>query len=93
MEIGGENMHLIKNEEIWILGYISIDRFNKYGSVSMNRVSTLEDKQPVESRTTPIISDVFDEYFGNSCNVYEKAKEYILLFDDYFDGYNFEVSE
>lgn len=84
-------MYIIKNDEIWKLGYISIDRFNKYGSVSMNRVISLEDKFHVESRTTPIMTELFDKYFGDDCNVYEKAKDYILMYDIYFDGCQFEV--
>lgn len=73
--------------EIWKVGYISLDRINKYGSITMCLYLTENAKNYITSVVEPILSkELFDKYFENGGNVIENAelfmKENCELFKD-----------
>ena len=65
--------------EIWKVGYISLDRVNKYGSVTMCLYFNETAKQYIKSVVEPILSpELFDEYFENGGDVIENAELFMM---------------
>ena len=61
--------------EIWKVGYISLDRVNKYGSITMCLYLTEEATQYLSKVTEVILStETFDTYFENGGDVIENAE-------------------
>lgn len=83
---------LIKNKmtdygieaSIWKLGYISLDRVAKYGSVTMNLYLTEGANQYIESIVEPIREELFDAYFESGEDVYRACEQYMLDHNEFF---------
>ena len=61
--------------EIWKVGYISLDRVNKYGSIAMCLYFNETAEQYVKTVVEPILSpELFDKYFENGGDVIENAE-------------------
>ena len=61
--------------EIWKVGYISLDRVNKYGSITMCLYLTEEAPQYILKVTETILdAATFDKYFENGGDVIENAE-------------------
>ena len=61
--------------EIWKVGYISLDRVNKYGSITMCLYLSEEAAQYLTKVTEVILStEEFDTYFENGGDVIENAE-------------------
>lgn len=69
---------------IWKLGYISLDRVAKYGSISMNLYVTENAIQYIESITQVIDENLFDAYFENNADIYEMCEKYMLENNEFF---------
>ena len=64
--------------DIWKIGYISLDRINKYGSITVCLYVNENAKQYIHSITEPILSsELFDKYFENGGDVIENAELFI----------------
>ena len=64
--------------DIWKVGYISLDRINKYGSITMCLYLTEEATQYV-TKVTEVIMDPekFDEYFENGGDIIENSERFM----------------
>lgn len=73
--------------EIWKVGYISLDRVNKYGSITMCLYLT-EDATQYLSKVTEIIFDAteFDTYFENGGDVIENSERFMQDVCEVFTG-------
>ena len=61
--------------EIWKVGYISLDRVNKYGSITMCLYASETATKYLYSVVEPILSpELFDKYFENGGDVIENAE-------------------
>ena len=61
--------------EIWKVGYISLDRVNKYGSITMCLYFSEDAEQYIKTVVEPILSsELFDKYFENGGDVIENAE-------------------
>lgn len=74
----------------WKLGYVSIDRINKYGSLTLNLFLIKDAEKYIESYTV-VLDDIdkFDEFFGKNTvekyrDTYHAAYEYIKKYDEIF---------
>lgn len=73
--------------KIWKLGYISLDRVAKYGSITMNLYLTEDASQYIESIVEPIKEELFDQYFESGRDTYEACEQYMLDNNEFFhDG-------
>lgn len=63
---------------IWKLGYISLDRVAKYGSITMNLYFTEDAEQYIDSMTQLIPEDKFDEYFESGGDLFENCERFML---------------
>lgn len=70
--------------EIWKLGYISLDRVSKYGSITMNLYFTEDAEQYIDSKTQLIPEDKFDEYFESGGDIFENCERFMLENCDLF---------
>ena len=65
--------------EIWKVGYISLDRVNKYGSITMCLYVSETASKYIYSIVEPILSpEVFDTYFENGGDVIENAELFMI---------------
>ena len=65
--------------EIWKVGYISLDRVNKYGSITMCLYVSETASKYIYSIVEPILSpEVFDTYFENGGDVIENAELFMM---------------
>lgn len=64
--------------DTWKVGYISLDRINKYGSITMCLYLTEEATQYV-TKVTEVIMDPekFDEYFENGGDIIENSERFM----------------
>lgn len=64
--------------DIWKVGYISLDRINKYGSITMCLYLTEEATQYV-TKVTEVIMDPekFDGYFENGGDIIENSERFM----------------
>lgn len=64
--------------DVWKVGYISLDRVNKYGSITMCLYLTEEATQYV-TKVTEVIMDPekFDEYFENGGDITENSERFM----------------
>lgn len=64
--------------DIWKVGYISLDRINKYGSITMCLYLTEEATQYV-TKVTEVIMDPekFDEYFENGGDIIKNSERFM----------------
>lgn len=69
---------------VWKLGYISLDRVAKYGSVAMNLYLTEDAQQYIESIVEPIREDLFDTYFESGKDIYQACEQYMLDHNEFF---------
>lgn len=64
--------------EIWKVGYISLDRVNKYGSITMCLYLTEDATQYLTKVTEIIINpEEFDTYFENGGDVVENSERFM----------------
>nr|DAG86146.1 MAG TPA: hypothetical protein [Caudoviricetes sp.] len=71
--------------KIWKLGYISLDRFEKYGSITMNLYMTENAEHYIESIVEPILDkNVFDKYFENGGDIFENCERFMLENCEFF---------
>ena len=73
--------------EIWKVGYISLDRVNKYGSITMCLYLT-EDATQYLSKVTEVIlsAEEFDMYFENGGDVIENSERFMQDVCEVFTG-------
>lgn len=73
--------------EIWKVGYISLDRVNKYGSITMCLYLT-EDATKYLMTISEIImnQEEFDTYFENGGDVIENSERFMLAVCETFTG-------
>lgn len=64
--------------DIWKLGYISLDRFEKYGSITMNLYLTEDAEHYIDSKTQLIPAEKFDEYFESGGNIFENCERFMM---------------
>ena len=65
--------------EIWKVGYISLDRVNKYGSITICLYVSETASKYIYSIVEPILSpEVFDTYFENGGDVIENAELFMM---------------
>lgn len=64
--------------DIWKLGYISLDRFEKYGSITMNLYLTEDAEHYIDSKTQLIPADKFDEYFESGGDIFENCERFMM---------------
>lgn len=78
--------------EVWKVGYISLDRVNKYGSITMCLYLT-EDASQYVSKVTEIIMDPekFDEYFENGEDVIKNSERFMKENCELFTGVTREI--
>lgn len=64
--------------DVWKVGYISLDRVNKYGSITMCLYLSEEATQYV-TKVTEVIMDPekFDEYFENGGDIIENSERFM----------------
>lgn len=73
--------------EIWKVGYISLDRINKYGSITMCLYLTEDATQYLTKVTEIIVSpEEFDMYFENGGDVVENSERFMLDVCEVFTG-------
>ncbi len=73
--------------EIWKVGYISLDRVNKYGSITMCLYLSEEAEQYLTKVTEVIIDPKeFDTYFENGGDVVENAERFMKDVCEVFTG-------
>lgn len=71
--------------ETWKLGYISLDRVAKYGSITMNLYVSEEAKTYIKSVVEPIKEEVFDKYFETETNdFYNQCEKFMLEQCEFF---------
>lgn len=73
--------------DIWKVGYISLDRINKYGSITMCLYLT-EDATQYLTKVTEIImnQEEFDTYFENGGDVIENSERFMRNICEVFTG-------
>ena len=73
--------------EIWKVGYISLDRVNKYGSITMCLYLSEEATQYL-TKVTEVIFDPteFDMYFENGGDVIENSERFMKDVCEVFTG-------
>ena len=73
--------------EIWKVGYISLDRVNKYGSITMCLYLSEEATQYL-TKVTEVIFDPteFDMYFENGGDVIENSERFMQDVCEVFTG-------
>ena len=73
--------------EIWKVGYISLDRVNKYGSITMCLYLSEEATQYL-TKVTEIIFDPteFDTYFENGGDVIKNSERFMQDVCEVFTG-------
>lgn len=64
--------------DIWKLGYISLDRFEKYGSITMNLYLTEDAEHYIDSKTQLIPADKFDKYFESGGDIFENCERFMM---------------
>lgn len=64
--------------DIWKLGYISLDRFEKYGSITMNLYLTEDAEYYIDSKTQLIPAEKFDEYFESGGDIFENCERFMM---------------
>lgn len=64
--------------DIWKLGYISLDRFEKYGSITMNLYLTEDAEHYIDSKTQLIPAEKFDEYFESGGDIFENCERFMM---------------
>ena len=65
--------------DILKVGYISLDRINKYGSITMCLYMNEDATKHILTVVEPILSEeLFDLYFENGGNVIENAERFVL---------------
>ena len=65
--------------DIWKVGYISLDRINKYGSITMCLYMNEDATKHILTVVEPILSEeLFDLYFENGGDVIENAERFML---------------
>lgn len=69
---------------VWKLGYISLDRFSKYGSITMNLYVTEDSPQYIESMVEMIQEELFDEYFESGRDIYDACEKYMIDNNEFF---------
>ena len=80
--------------EIWKVGYISLDRVNKYGSITMCLYLTEEATQYLTTVTEVILStEAFDTYFENGGDVIENSERFMMENCEVFTGIPHEISQ
>ena len=73
--------------EIWKVGYISLDRVNKYGSITMCLYLSEEATQYLTKVTEVILStEAFDTYFENGGDVIENSERFMMENCEVFTG-------
>lgn len=73
--------------EIWKVGYISLDRVNKYGSITMCLYLTEEATQYLTKVTEVIINkEDFDTYFENGGDIIENSERFMMEKCEVFTG-------
>lgn len=71
--------------DIWKLGYVSLDRFNKYGSVTMCLYLNKEATKYIHSIVEPITEpEVFDKYFESEKDIYQACEEFMIDNSEFF---------
>ena len=71
--------------DIWKVGYISLDRVNKYGSIGMCLYVTEDASQYIVSVFEPILSkETFDKYFENGGDIIENSEKFMLENNEFF---------
>ena len=80
--------------EIWKVGYISLDRINKYGSITMCLYLTEEATQYLTKVTEVILSaEDFDTYFENGGDMIENSERFMMENCEVFTGIPRELSQ
>ena len=80
--------------EIWKVGYISLDRINKYGSITMCLYLTEEATQYLTKVTEVILSaEDFDTYFENGGDMIENSERFMMENCEVFTGIPREISQ
>ena len=80
--------------EIWKVGYISLDRVNKYGSITMCLYLTEDATQYLTKVTEVILSaEDFDTYFENGGDVIENSERFMMENCEVFTGIPREISQ
>ena len=73
--------------EIWKVGYISLDRVNKYGSITMCLYLSEEATQYLTKVTEVIINkEDFDTYFEYGGDVIENSERFMQYVCEVFTG-------
>ena len=73
--------------DIWKVGYISLDRVNKYGSITMCLYLTEEATQYLTKVTEIIMNpEEFDMYFENGGDVIENSERFMQDVCEVFTG-------
>lgn len=97
-------MALIKNQQTtygieasyWRVGYVSLDRVSKYGSITLNLFFNKEAKDYIDSRTVVIETpEEYDNFFSVQAlqeyrNIYHAAYEFAKSKDEYFVNANID---
>ena len=80
--------------EIWKVGYISLDRVNKYGSITMCLYLTEDATQYLTNVTEVILSaEDFDTYFENGGDVIENSERFMMENSEVFTGIPREINQ
>ena len=80
--------------EIWKVGYISLDRVNKYGSITMCLYLTEDATQYLTNVTEVILSaEDFDTYFENGGDAIENSERFMMENCEVFTGIPREISQ
>lgn len=65
--------------DIWKVGYISLDRINKYGSITMCLYTNEDAAKHILTVVEPILSEkLFDLYFENGGDIIENSERFML---------------
>lgn len=97
-------MALIKNKETnygieasyWRIGYVSLDRINKYGSISLNLFFNKDAKDYIDSKTVIIeTAEEYEKFFStealqNYKDIYHASYEFVKSKDEYFKNANID---
>ena len=70
--------------DIWKIRYISLDVFEKYGSITMCLFFNESADQYIDSITQVILEEDFDTYFANSTDIYADAERFMMERCDIF---------
>ena len=80
--------------EIWKVGYISLDRVNKYGSITMCLYLTEDATQYLTNVTEVILSaEDFDTYFENGGDAIENSERFMIENCEVFTGVSREINQ